>query len=137
MKYSEAVMIGCAAVCNTLMLWMDGTGGLMDRIVFDRRYYAGLAVLIIVLVAVSIKAYRVWWDIQDAPEPDSPDDLLRSFEQAHSAGQLDEEEMTRVRARLSPGAGTGEIGPDAQGRDQEGQGSGPEGTAQGPPTSTP
>jgi hypothetical protein len=33
-------------------------------------------------------------------EPDSPGDLLASFEQAHAAGELDDEEFERVRARL-------------------------------------
>jgi hypothetical protein len=62
--------------------------------------YIGLAVLAALLVFVLIKAYGVWQEIHDVEVPDSPQDLLASFEQAHAAGELDEAELERVRARL-------------------------------------
>jgi hypothetical protein len=62
--------------------------------------YIGLGLLAALLVFVLIRAYRVWEEIHDVEEPDSPDDLLASFERAHVAGELDDDELARVRARL-------------------------------------
>jgi hypothetical protein len=64
-------------------------------------YYVGLAVLVILLVIALVAAYRVWSEIHDVEEPDSPEDLLESFEQAHAAGVLDDRELARVRWRLT------------------------------------
>jgi len=62
--------------------------------------YIGLALLAVLLVVALVKAYRVWEELHDVEEPDSPVDLLASFEQAHAAGELDDEELERVRERL-------------------------------------
>jgi hypothetical protein len=62
--------------------------------------YIGLGLLSVLLVVVLIKAYRVWEEIHDVEEPASPEDILASFEQAHAAGELDDEELQRVRVRL-------------------------------------
>jgi len=62
--------------------------------------YIGLALLAVLLVVAMVKAYRVWGEIHDVEEPDSPGDLLASFEQAHAAGELDDEEFERVQERL-------------------------------------
>ena len=43
----------------------------------------------------------MWEEIHDVEEPDSPDDLLETFEEAHAAGELDDEEFARVRRRLA------------------------------------
>jgi uncharacterized membrane protein len=64
-------------------------------------YYVGLGLLVVLLVVALIKAYRVWEEIHDVEEPDSPADLLESFEEAHAAGELDDEEFERVRRRLA------------------------------------
>ena len=69
--------------------------------------YIGLALLAVLLVAALIKAYRIWEEIHDVEEPDSPSDLLASFEEAHAAGELDDEELERVRKRLARFASTG------------------------------
>jgi uncharacterized membrane protein len=63
-------------------------------------YYVGLGFLVVLLVVALVKAYRVWEEIHDVEEPDSPADLLESFEEAHAAGELDDEEFERVRQRL-------------------------------------
>ena len=62
-------------------------------------------------VFVLIAAYRTWEEISDVEEPDSPADLLESFEQAHQEGELDQQELDRVRTLLS----TGHEGAGAQG----------------------
>jgi uncharacterized membrane protein len=74
-----------------------------------RYYYVGLAILVVLLVFALIKAYRTWEEIHEDLEPDSPHDLLESFEEAHAAGELNDEELERLRQRLgaakySPGS---------------------------------
>jgi hypothetical protein len=68
-------------------------------------YYIGLAVLVVIMIGVLIAAYRTWEEINDVEDPDSPADLLESFEQAHQEGELDEQELDRVRRLLSAGNG--------------------------------
>ena len=53
-----------------------------------------------VLVVALVASYRVWEEIHDVEEPDSPDDLLESFEQAHAAGVLNDQEFDRVRQQF-------------------------------------
>jgi hypothetical protein len=82
--------------------------------------YIGLGLLTVLLVILLIKAYRVWEEIHDVEEPDSAEDLLASFERAHAEGELDDEELERVKARLrtSPtveGPATGSPAPDGAG----------------------
>src|SRR5438132_6743905 len=67
----------------------------------EASYYFWGALLVITLVAALVKAYRVWEEIHDVEEPDSPADLLESFEQAHAAGALDDQELDRVRRQLA------------------------------------
>jgi hypothetical protein len=62
--------------------------------------YVPLAVLAALLAASLIKAVRVWGEIHDVEEPDTPSDLLASFEQAHAEGALDDAEFARVSAQL-------------------------------------
>jgi hypothetical protein len=73
-------------------------------------YYIGLAVLIAILIGVLIWAYRTWAEINDVEEPDSPAELLESFEQAHEEGELDAQELERVRRLLSTNGGAGAPG---------------------------
>jgi hypothetical protein len=77
-------------------------------------YYVGLAMLVVLLVVALVTAYRVWVEIHDVEEPDSPAELLESFEQAHAAGILDDAEFARVRGQLD-GDSTGEGPPRAEG----------------------
>ncbi len=74
---------------------------------FSPPYYLGLGILLVLMVVALVKAYRMWEELQDVEEPDSPADLLESFEEAHAAGELDDEEFERVRRRLA-GPTTGE-----------------------------
>jgi uncharacterized membrane protein len=64
-------------------------------------YYVGLAILVVLVVVALVKAFQMWEEIHDVEEPDSPTDLLESFEEAHAAGELDDEEFERVRRRLA------------------------------------
>jgi hypothetical protein len=68
-------------------------------------YYVGLAVVVVVLVGTLIAFYRTWMEIHEDEEPDSPQDLLESFREAHAAGQIDDRELERVRRLLSAGEG--------------------------------
>jgi hypothetical protein len=67
------------------------------------KKYLPLTLFTVLLAVLLYKAVRVWSEIQDVEEPDSPSDLLSSFEQAHAAGELDDSELARVRARLGGG----------------------------------
>jgi len=78
----------------------NGAGGLMAVIAFGPAYYVGLTLLIVVLVALLAHAYRVWVEIHDVEESASPSELLESFEEAHAAGELDDQELARVRRLL-------------------------------------
>ncbi len=80
------------------------TGPLRSLKISTRYYYVGLALLIVVLVIALVKAYRVWEEIHDVEEPDTPADLLQAFEEARAAGELDDEEMERVKERLARSA---------------------------------
>jgi hypothetical protein len=62
--------------------------------------YLGLGLLAVLAVVLLVKAYRVWSEIHDVEEPDSPEDLLASFERAHAVGALDDDELQRVREKL-------------------------------------
>jgi uncharacterized membrane protein len=76
------------------------------------QYYVGLAILLVLVALASVQAYRMWEEIHDVEEPDSPDDLLETFEEAHALGELDDEEFARVRRRLaSPSADEGKMPP--------------------------
>jgi uncharacterized membrane protein len=75
--------------------------------VSQRYYYVGLALLVVLLVIAVVKAYRVWEEIHDVEEPDSPAELLESFEEAHAAGELNDEEYERVRRLLASPAPEG------------------------------
>jgi uncharacterized membrane protein len=80
------------------------TGPLRSLNISPQYYYVGLALLIVMIVIALVKAYRVWEEIRDVEEPDSPADLLQSFEEARAAGELDDEEMERVRQQLARSA---------------------------------
>ena len=50
------------------------------------------AVLLVVLLA---KAVRIWQEIHDVEEPATPGELLASLEDAHAAGELDDDEIAQ------------------------------------------
>jgi FtsZ-interacting cell division protein ZipA len=67
---------------------------------FLARRYLPIILLAIVLVALLIKAHRLWQEIHEVDEVVTTDELLDSLEQAHADGELDDEEIERVRMRL-------------------------------------
>jgi len=82
------------------MLWVVGAASPLDR-----YYYLGLVLLVIVLVFAIIKVRRVWEEIHEESSPDRPEELVRSFEEAYRAGELDEAEFARVKAMIENGQG--------------------------------
>ncbi len=95
-----------------------GVLGAAAPVATGTRYYIGLAVLVVIMIGVLIYAYRTWEEINDVEDPDSPEDLLESFEQAHAEGEIDEHELERVRRLLA----------------SAGEGAGPEGAKGGTPS---
>jgi len=79
----------------------------LPAISFDGYYYIGLVLLVIIMTALLVHAYRVWEELHDVEDPDSPSDLLDSFEQAHAEGDLDAQELDRVRRLLVDGHASG------------------------------
>ena len=70
-------------------------------------YYLGLALVVVIVVIALIAFFRTWEEIHDEEEPDSPADLLASFEKAHAEGELNDRELDRVRRLLAAGGGNG------------------------------
>lgn len=70
---------------------------------FTAWYYLGLAVVVLSLLVVGVVAYRAWSEAHEDLTPVSEDDLLASFQQARSAGELDDEEYEKVRRRIRDG----------------------------------
>jgi hypothetical protein len=69
----------------------------------EASYYLKAALLLIAVIVSLVAAYRVWEELHDVEEPDSPDDLLASFEQARAEGALNDQELDRVRQQLRLG----------------------------------
>ncbi len=72
---------------------------------FVARRYLPVILLSGLLVALLIKAYRLWQEIHDVEEPVLTGDLLEAFEQAHADGDLDDEEFERIRRQLKSNPG--------------------------------
>jgi uncharacterized membrane protein len=70
-------------------------------------YYLGLALVVVILLITLIAFYRTWEEMNDVEEPDSPADLLESFEKAHADGEIDDRELDRVRRLLAAGGASG------------------------------
>lgn len=66
-------------------------------------YYAGLAVVVVVVMIALVAFYRTWSEINEDEAPDTPADLLESFREAHAAGQIDDRELDRVQDLLIGG----------------------------------
>ncbi len=63
-------------------------------------YNIGLVVVLVALAIAGVTAYRVWHEVNVEIEPATPEELLASFEQARSEGELDDDEYARVRRQL-------------------------------------
>jgi hypothetical protein len=63
--------------------------------------YLPLALFVVLLAVLLTKAVRVWQEIHEVEEPATPDELLASLEDAHAAGDLDDDEIARVRQQLA------------------------------------
>ncbi len=71
--------------------------------------YIPLGLLTVLLAVLLFKAVQVWGEIHDVEEPDSPGDLLVSFQQAHADGDLDDAEFARLREQLSSAGSLGAV----------------------------
>jgi hypothetical protein len=73
------------------------------------KKYIPLGLLTVLLAVLLFKAVQVWGEIHDVEEPDSPGDLLASFQQAHADGELDDAELARLREQLSSAGALGAV----------------------------
>lgn len=67
-------------------------------------YNIGLVVVLVALGIAGVMAYKVWHEVNEEIEPATPEELLASFEQARSAGDLDDDEYARVRREIEKSA---------------------------------
>jgi len=67
-------------------------------------YNIGLIVVLVALAIAGVMAYRVWHEVNEEIEPATPEELLASFEQARSEGELDDDEYARVRREIEKAA---------------------------------
>ena len=80
---------------------LPGAGVRLVAALSDATWYnIGLAVVVVALVFAGVLAYRVYREVNEDVEPATPEELLASFEQARSEGELDEEEYQRVRRQF-------------------------------------
>lgn len=70
--------------------------------------YLPLALFVVILAVLLAKAVRVWQEIHEVEEPATPTELLASLEDAHAAGDLDDDEIAKVRQRLASCQGDSE-----------------------------
>jgi hypothetical protein len=63
--------------------------------------YLPLALFVVLLAVLLTKAVRVWQEIHEVEDPATPDELLASLEDAHAAGDLDDDEIAKVRQQLA------------------------------------
>lgn len=61
----------------------------------------GAVILVIALIVAVVVGWRNWQEAHEEEAADSPEDLLASFEEAHAAGDIDDDEIGRLRARLA------------------------------------
>jgi hypothetical protein len=62
--------------------------------------YVPLVLLALLLVVLLTKAVRTWQEIHEVLEPATPSELLATLEDAHIAGELDDDEIAKVRQQL-------------------------------------
>jgi hypothetical protein len=95
-----------------------GIAGLLAAIPSVSSNCVKLIIMGIVMIVVFGSAYRVWQEIHDVEDPDSPGELLDSFEQAHAEGELDVQELARLRKLLledQPAGGDRRVAPASPG----------------------
>ncbi len=95
--------------------WVRGTLWAAAAVATGTSVLIGLAVLVAIMIGVAHRVLSDLGEIHDVEEPDSPAELLESFEQAHEDGEIDERELERVRRLLSAGGGAGGRGAPRRG----------------------
>ncbi|SIO34331.1 hypothetical protein SAMN05444166_3942 [Singulisphaera sp. GP187] len=73
----------------------------MDFFTTKPPWYLPLALLLAALLIGLTLAYRLWQDMHEDDDPVSDRERLNELEEAHFAGELDADELRRVRELLS------------------------------------
>jgi hypothetical protein len=68
---------------------------------FHPPWYIPLALFLVALLVGILKVRSLWEEIHEDEDPASERERLSELEEAHAAGELDEEELRRVRDLLS------------------------------------
>jgi hypothetical protein len=87
---------------NWAKLFVDSAAPLADlpRIDALAGRLVPLALFIVLLAVLLTKAVRVWQEIHEVQEPTTKNELLAALEDAHAAGDLDDNEIAKVRRQL-------------------------------------
>ena len=80
----------------------------------------GHPLVLVALAIAGVMAYHVWHEVNEEIEPATPEELLASFEQARSEGELDDEEYARVRREIEKTAARPPASKPARRDDQAG-----------------
>jgi hypothetical protein len=90
---------------NSAKLLLDWAAPLADFGRFDTlgSRLVPLALFVVILAVLLTKGVRIWQEIHEVEEPATPEELLASLEDAHVAGELDDDEIARVRQQLGAG----------------------------------
>jgi hypothetical protein len=65
-----------------------------------KTYFPLVVLAILLLVGIRVLARLMEEAEEEDDDPETPEDMLAEFEQAHAAGELNDEEYQRVRALL-------------------------------------
>jgi len=76
-------------------------------------------ILGVALIVAVVVGWRSWQEAHEEEAADSPEDLLASFEEAHAAGEIDDDEIKRLRAKLT-GTSAPFANPKPEQRESEG-----------------
>jgi hypothetical protein len=84
------------------LLIMDAGAGLFGaKAPSPQPTILGAAILVIALIVAIVVGWWNWREAHEEEVSDSPEDLLASFEAAHEAGDIDDDELNRLRAKLT------------------------------------
>lgn len=85
--------------------WIMAAWPLAQQAANPPYYYAGLAALVVAMGVGGVWAYRSWEEAHEELGPATKDELMEAFQQARLEGELDDQELARIRSRVEAEAG--------------------------------
>ncbi|WP_165072040.1 hypothetical protein [Paludisphaera rhizosphaerae] len=88
--------------------WILAASTLGTQAATPSYYYAGLAGLVVAMAVAAVWAYRSWEEAHEELDPATKDELMEAFQQARLEGELDDQELARIRSRIESSQAPGE-----------------------------